>query len=606
MLLIQAAGGFAAERATDQGIGIAFDVDAPDGAVAGADARLSFHISDIASGRPLNGAKPAAWLSMNRRGTAPDDTLCNRKVAAFVSGNALARPDVDLTGFALAVMNRDPSVSILDPQGGYRGSRTITEIALDSPGGDWAVLKDPPRLFVTEPGARKIAAIDTERWRRIGTIATQDPPGAILARRDGRVLFAVSGASLIAFDTATLAETARLPLGQGAHRLVLSGDGRFLLVTSDRETAVSAIDAMSLAKVRDIGIGAQTGPASVSALAGAIYLAAGDAILAIDPSRDAPIARIDDVPDVAALGIEPRGRWGFAASPARNEVTIFDTTTNRVVRRVPVADGPREIAFTETQAYVRRRDSEAVTMIPLGPIEAEGGAAGLAEFPAGEKPGGAGPGSERSTASMVASPGESSMLLANPGGGSVAYYHEGMAAPADGFDVFGHRPEAVAIVDHGLRQTGFGTYGATIRLPPAGTYDVAVLLDQPRIAHCFALTVAPPAKGAAGETTIEPLDMPRVVAAGKTVSMGFRVTGAAGGKDVPPIGAITALAILAPGTWFGRVPMTRTADGAWHLAFTPPHPGYYMLAFEAPGQGLSVDTSPHFTFEAKAMEAPRE
>jgi hypothetical protein len=178
----------------------------------------------------------------------------------------------------------------------------------------------------------------------------------------------------------------------------------------------------------------------------------------------------------------------------------------------------------------------------------------------------------------------------------VQYYHEGMAAPSDSFDVFGHQPVAVAIVDRSLHQTAPGTYSAEARLPHAGSYDLAVLLDSPRVAHCFALNVAARPGDPTGTLMFEPIDLPPTVPAGRPVALTFRV--AQRSAQPVPLGAITALAILAPGSWFERVPMRQAADGNWRMEFTPPRPGMYLLAFEAPQQGMDVNASPHFTLEA--------
>ncbi|MGB8841007.1 MAG: hypothetical protein WCC64_08025, partial [Aliidongia sp.] len=387
-LLVQTAPAGAVEHYVNQGIAIDLEIAAPDGLRAGDDVRLTLHLSDATAGTPLTAAKPAAWLSLNRRGGVTDDQACTRKVAAFIGSNPVAQPEVDLTGFALLSLNRDPSITVIDPQGGYNGSRTITELALDSPGTDWAVAPEPPRLYVSEPAAHRIAMFDTERWRRVGEAVLPDSPGPVRLQHDGRRLWsaAATGGDLVAFDPGSLAELTRIPLGRGAHRLAITADDRFLLATNQDDGTISVVDLASLARIREIEVGAAPGPLAVSTLAGAIYVALGDAVAVVDPARDQPLARIDGVSGVAALGITPDGRWGFAASPTQGRVTIFDTVTNRVTQTVPVADQPYEIGFTETQAYIRRHGSEAVTVIPLAPLGTTGKTAGLAEFPVGDRP----------------------------------------------------------------------------------------------------------------------------------------------------------------------------------------------------------------------------
>jgi hypothetical protein len=51
--------------------------------------------------------------------------------------------------------------------------------------------------------------------------------------------------------------------------------------------------------------------------------------------------------------------------------------------------------------------------------------------------------------------------------------------------------------------------------------------------------------------------------------------------------------------------MVRAADGTWGMQFVPPAAGIYLLAFEAPRQGINVDASPHFTIDVTEPEPPQ-
>jgi YVTN family beta-propeller protein len=596
----QMAPAVAAQHYADQGVAMDVEIEPLGTPRAGLDVRLSVHLSDAATGAPLVAASPAAWVSPNRRGTPADELSCRRKVAAFLGSNPLSRPEVDLTGFTLIAMNHDASITVIDPQGGYGGSRMIAMLPLDSPGADWAVGRDPPRLYVTEPATSRLAVIDTERWQRAASIALPDPPSQVLLQHDGRYLWiaAASNGAVVSLATDSMALAARILVGRGAHRIAITRDDRRLLVTNQDDGTVSVIDVGALTRVGNISVGTAPRAIAVSALASFAYVAVDDSIAVLDPSRDILLARIDKVSGATALGIAPDGRWGFATSPAQDRVTIFDTVTNRQAQSLAVADKPYEIAFTDTEAYIRRRDSEAVTLVPLAPLRSDGKTTGLAEIPAGEKPVAEEAGEARFAASMAASPGEAAILLASPAEHAIHYYHEGMAAPADSFDDLGHQPVAVAIADHSLRQTVRGTYSAVARLPHAGVYDLVVLLDSPRVAHCFVLNAHAGSDGLPGALTLEPVKLPHVVPAGVPLVLAFRVAGSSKQKAADEPAGMTALAILAPGSWFERVPMTQAQDGTWRLQFTPPRAGVYLLTFEAPALDLDVSTSPHFTVEA--------
>lgn len=575
------------------------EIEPVGGTPTGQDVSVSVRLSDATSGIPLVAANPVAWLLLNRRGTPPTEQVCRREIAAFLSGNPFVRPDVDLTGFTLVAMNRDPSVTVLDPQGGFGGSRLLAMLPLESPGVDWAVGLKPPRLYVTELTAKRLAVIDTERWQRTASVALPDSPAAALLQHDGRYLWVAAqrdgAVTTVAPDTLALA--ARIPVGAGTHILAITSDDGRLFVTNRDDGSVSVIDPRGLAVVATIPVGTAPRAMAISPLASLAYVAVADSIAILDTAHDTLTGRIDGIVGTAAVAISPDGRWGFAASPARNQVSIFDTTTNRLVETMTIENAPFQVAFTNTEAYIRRRESGAVTLVPLAPLRADGKSVGRGEFPAGEKPVAAITG-DILAASMVASPGEAAMLLASPAEHEIHYYREGMAAPADSFDDLGHQPVAVAVVDRSLREAARGTYTTIARLPAAGVYDLALLLDSPRVAHCFELASAADVGANRAVTTLEPVLLPRIVLAGSPVALAFRPVRQPSQRIAAVPTTATALVILSPGSWFVRIPMVQADDGTWRLRFIPPHAGTYMVAFDAPGFGLDIDNGPHFTIDA--------
>src|SRR5919199_6848164 len=66
-----------------------------------------------------------------------------------------------------------------------------------------------------------------------------------------------------------------------------------------------------------------------------------------------------------------------------------------------------------------------------------------------------------------------------------------MAAPMGSFQNYRRNPRAVMVIDRSLREITSGVYTATTKLPKSGIYDVAFLLDSPRIAHCFSAEAKP-------------------------------------------------------------------------------------------------------------------
>ena len=147
-----------------------------------------------------------------------------------------------------------------------------------------------------------------------------------------------------------------------------------------------------------------------------------------------------------------------------------------------------------------------------------------------------------------------------------------------------------------------GTYSTIAqRLPQPGVYDLTLLLDSPRVAHCFALDAgAGSACVDAAAATLEPVTLPqRTRAGGQLESTPERFgADAIGGAAIAKADAVawsgvaTALVILSPGAVVPSAVADGLAadDGTWRLEFTPPRAGIYLLAFDAPDLGLDVES----------------
>ncbi|MBM4422293.1 MAG: hypothetical protein FJ030_02740 [Chloroflexi bacterium] len=96
------------------------------------------------------------------------------------------------------------------------------------------------------------------------------------------------------------------------------------------------------------------------------------------------------------------------------------------------------------------------------------------------------------------------MLITSPGDGQIYYYTEGATSPAGSFQGYGRIPRAVQAVDRGFREEADGIYSARFRVPDGGEFVVAMLLDEPRIVHCFHFTAKPGAEPEAKPTAAVP------------------------------------------------------------------------------------------------------
>ena len=130
---------------------------------------------------------------------------------------------------------------------------------------------------------------------------------------------------------------------------------------------------------------------------------------------------------------------------------------------------------------------DQVTMIRLSSLEKQ---VEVVKFPGGQNAPGAADVPAASADAFVPAPDPGAMVIANPSDKMIYYYTEGMAAPMGDFQNYQRAPRAVKIVDRSLREESAGVYTTTARLPKHGTYTVSLLLDSPRVVHCFEAVAA--------------------------------------------------------------------------------------------------------------------
>jgi hypothetical protein len=336
----------------------------------------------------------------------------------------------------------------------------------------------------------------------------------------------------------------------------------------------------------------------VSSLSKSIYVGnEGDGmIVALDGSRFEIIARMESQPGLRTIRIPRDGRFGFAVNSITNTVYIFDVSSNRMVQVVPAGPGADQIAFTSQFAYVRSPGNEFVTMIKTSELGKE---VSVSRFPAGQRAPKESPASSLADA-IVPAPEEGSVLVANPADKTIYFYSEGMAAPMGSFQNYGRDPKALLVLDNGLREAANGEYTTTVRLNDAGHYDLAFLLDSPRVVNCFDFTVAEnPAspKPATASIKIVPLMKETTLRVGERYNLRFKVVDAVSNQPKSNIDDLLVLVFLAPGIWQQREAAIPAADGVYEMSFVPPQPGVYYVFFQSPSLGIRFNQLPPLTLQ---------
>ena len=185
----------------------------------------------------------------------------------------------------------------------------------------------------------------------------------------------------------------------------------------------------------------------------------------------------------------------------------------------------------------------------------------------------------------------------------IYYYSEGMAAPMGNFQNYRRVPRAVKVVDRSLREEARGVYSTTARLPKEGVYNVSLLLDSPRVVHCFeAVAKSNPAIKSEQKTAlqIEYLNKDLSFTPGADYKFRFRLTDTQTKQPKSVLKDVGVLAFLPPGTWQTRQIATPLGDGVYEITLNVPETGVYLVFVESPSQRVEYRQLPYVTLHANA------
>lgn len=574
----------------------------------GGRASVRFKITDAGTGSPVTGLHPSAWIDRREAGAADDAKHCGDKVRSFLQSNLSKRADVDLNAYFILALNQEPNISVIDPLSGFGASKLLMLVPLKSPGEDWLMSSDQRRLFVSMPLAGQVAVIDTATWRVTDNIDVKGRPARLRLQHDEAYLWAAddgadpSGGGVAVIDAASLKVVAQIPTGKGAHDIDFTNDDRYAFVTNRQDGTLSVIDVARLSKVKDIRAGALPSGVAFSPLSNAAYVVnEGDGTMAVVSARGLEVtARVTGKPGMQAVYLTPDGRLGFILNRAESLVHVFDTSNNRLLHTVRVGASPDQITFTKTFAYVRALGEEFVTMIRLSELDKGAVEASVTRFPGGQRAPQSSASRSRAS-SIIPTPEEGSVLVANPADQTIYYYAEGMAAPMGSFRNYRRDPRAVLVLDQSLRETSPGVYSATAQLARAGEYDVAFFLNSPRALHCFNISVKPnPAERPQGDVAIriEPLAGDEALRVNESHRLRFRVTDGRSGEAKSGLADMVVMTVLNPGVWQEKSAARSLGDGLYEMSFVPPQAGAYYVFFQCPSLGVRPSQVPFLVLRA--------
>lgn len=556
-------------------------------------ANIRFKVSDQASGQPLSGMAPGAWLDPAQSAPVGDrDSSCKARVALFLKSSIGARPLLDLNSYFLLVLNKDASLTVIDPTVSV-GGVTSTLARIDLPGRpmDWVATRDDRHVFVSMPERNQVALIDTETFRRVATLDAGEQPLRVALQPDQRLLWVGNnssdpgkgGVTVIDVPSRTMLKT--FITGSGHHEIAFSADSRYAFVSNRDGGTLSVIDTAAMRLVQTLKVGPHPLSVAYSALSQAVYVVDGQegTVRVIDARSHHVRHTVQAEPGLGPMRFSSDGRFGVVLNTLENQALVIDASNDQLIHRIPVAAEPYQLTFTKGYAYVRGLASPKVSMINLASL-GQGRTPIVQGFEAG-------PAAPRQAGDLPLAQGvsvsrdDNSVFVVNPVDNTTYFYAEGMNAPMSGYNNRGHQARAAIVIDRSLREVAPGVYGSTVKLPAAGTFDVAFLLNQPQIIHCFSTDVAAlPDAGLRKVVHAEFLGTEQPLLQHSPFVAQVRILG----EDGKPRSGLRDLSLryfLAPSSLPRSLPLTEVGEGVYQASLELAEAGAWYLHVQSPSLG---------------------
>jgi hypothetical protein len=177
------------------------------------------------------------------------------------------------------------------------------------------------------------------------------------------------------------------------------------------------------------------------------------------------------------------------------------------------------------------------------------------------------------------------------------------------FQNYRRDPRAVLVLDNSLRESSPGVYTSHVKFNGSGHYDVAFLLDSPRMVGCFDIAVGenpdlPKPKGL--PIKVEAISDGSSLRVGESYRLRFKVTDTDSNQPKADLKDMGVLVFLAPGIWQQRDWAKAVGGGIYEMSFVPPRAGIYYVFFQSPSLGVHFNQLPALTLRASnAGAAPQ-
>jgi hypothetical protein len=155
------------------------------------------------------------------------------------------------------------------------------------------------------------------------------------------------------------------------------------------------------------------------------------------------------------------------------------------------------------------------------------------------------------------------------------------------------------IVNRSVQETTPGIYTASTQLPPAGHYNVSILLDNPSVYHCFVTDILPNpelVKQSGQAVKVEYLLDNKDVPVGTTVPIKIKLTHPDQERIKDSVKDLQVMIFRIPGQGQQRILAKAQGNGIYQVEVTPPEIGIYQVFVQSPTLNFTFNQQPTLTF----------
>lgn len=549
-------------------------------------ARVNFDLRDPTTHLPITGARLAAWFMPEQQKAELSEAGCSAKISALLQAGDSWRGNASLNRFVLVAMADDAVLRILNPQASFGGSRLERVVTLPGVPSFWSIANDRKSLALTFRERLGISIVDLLSFDVAPLPITTNLPAA------GPIYFGGKDGLIWSSDENKIIGIARIS-GERKFELALAGmneihfspdnDGEKFLAYRGGGTRVLLINSLGHSNVAIMDMSSPLVTTAWSAAANSFYAISDKGDL-IALSGKAKI--IATVASAEGLFFSKDGRFGFILSKSGSLLTAFDTANNRLIETVTLSSRVSRIIFSDKFAYAINENGRTATLFDLAslqsqqlmPLEVQ-----LASLPSsnGIPYGG--------LSSAVISPEGNAAFIVNPDAGVITYYVEGMMAPSATISATVNSVRDILIADSGLRETLPGRYSAETEIRQGGEILVPVVVDQPRLTHCFITSVDAPQKEGmenAQVAQVLPISKMDLVAASSSLNLRFQLLDANAQALQESGHTIQARVVEQTGGWTAKRTLITDQHGIFQMKVVLPQAGIYFVSFRLPDLGL--------------------